>query len=563
MTIKDLFLSLVFLFAYFISGKLGLSLAFLHQSASPVWPPTGLAIAIFLLWGVRYWPCIFVGAFLVNVTTLGTYFTSFSIAVGNTLEAVLVATFLDRYAKGVRVFSHPKDIFKFALIAGFSTTISATFGVTTLVLGSLASWTNYGSIWLTWWLGDFVGAVVVCPVIVLLSSKRQTELSDRQIIEGIGFLGTLVVVSMVVFNGLTFLGRGNYPIAFLCMPPLLWGAFRFGTRATAIGMFVLSALAIWGTINGFGPFARESPNESLLIVQGFVGITGIVMMAVAAVVQERRSTEQGLHDLTSQLNERIKLGADVLLQKEKELVRTTAEREQLDLFASLASHDLQEPLRKITVFADLLKAECSQEISGAGKNYIERLQNAVKRMSDLIRDLHHFSKVGAEFELPGHVDLNKTLKELIFDLELPIKEANAEITVDKLPTISAGPVQLRELFHNLIMNSLKFRKKGQPVHIQISAETMEQDIVKIIVKDDGIGFENEYAKRIFKPFERLHGQAEYPGTGVGLAICQRIVERLGGKISAESSVGEGATFVIVLPNKSLLYGEGSLANLNQ
>src|SRR5881409_3329933 len=159
---------------YFVAGKLGLMLASLHASASPVWPPAGIALAALLLLGYRAWPAIFVGAFLVNVTTVGNVATSLAVASGNTLEAVCGAWLVNRFAGGTTVFDRPQGVFKFALTAAVSTIIGPAFGVTSLALAGFADWANYGAIWLTWWLGDATGDLVIAPLILLwsIASKR-------------------------------------------------------------------------------------------------------------------------------------------------------------------------------------------------------------------------------------------------------------------------------------------------------------------------------------------------------------------------------------------------------
>src|SRR6266481_8867756 len=160
---------------YFTAGKLSLKLAFLYASASPVWPPAGIALAAMLLFGYRVWPAIFIGAFLVNVTTAGNVATSFAIAIGNTLEALAAAWLVNRFAGGRNVFERPQGVFKFALAAAISTVISPAFGVTSLALTGFADWANYGAIWLTWWLGDATGDLVFTPLVLLWSvaSKRR------------------------------------------------------------------------------------------------------------------------------------------------------------------------------------------------------------------------------------------------------------------------------------------------------------------------------------------------------------------------------------------------------
>jgi PAS domain S-box-containing protein len=278
--------------AYFVAGKLGLILAFLHVSASPVWPPTGMALAALLLFGIRFWPAIFVGAFLVNLTTAGSVGTSLGIAMGNTLESVLGAMLVTRFANGRHAFDSARDTFKFFLLAGLlSPTVSATLGVGSLALGGYVPRESVGAIWLTWWLGDLAGAVVVAPVLILWATRPQPWIARGRANEAVLLLASIVIVGAVVFNG-PF--PALYELAFLCGPLLVWTAFRFGPRESATAIALLSGMAIWGTLRGLGPFVRESPNESLLLLQAYMVTMSTMAVPLAAVVAERHRAEAAL-----------------------------------------------------------------------------------------------------------------------------------------------------------------------------------------------------------------------------------------------------------------------------
>src|SRR5260370_10285579 len=204
--------------AYFISGKLGLMLASLHASASPVWPPAGIALAALILFGYGAWPAIFVGAFLVNVTTAGNVAKSFAIATGNRLEALVGAWLVNRFAGGRNVFDRPQDVFKFALAAAISTIISPAFGVTSLTLAGFANWANYGAIWLTWWLGDVTGNLVFTPLVLLWSVASKRRWNKKEAAEVGALLLLLVLLSGVVFGGWPGVSARNYPIVLICGP---------------------------------------------------------------------------------------------------------------------------------------------------------------------------------------------------------------------------------------------------------------------------------------------------------------------------------------------------------
>lgn len=283
---------------YFVAAKLGLRLAFVNPSATAVWPPTGIALAAFLIFGARVWPAIFVGAFLANLTTAGSIGTSIGIAAGNTLEGWLGAFLVQRFAAGRQAFSRPRNAFRFALLAaGISTTVSATLGVASLLLGGFARWADLGHIWVTWWLGDAAGSIVVTPVVLLWAENPRVQWKRRQVAEAAALLTCLVGVALLVFGGQLPTEAKNYPLEFLVIPILLWAAFRFGGRETATLILLVAVIAVRGTLRGFGPFARDSQNESLLLVQAFIGVIAVTKLIVAAIVAERRRMEGHLRDL--------------------------------------------------------------------------------------------------------------------------------------------------------------------------------------------------------------------------------------------------------------------------
>ena len=280
---------LLILLIYFFLGKASLRFAFVHPSATAVWLPTGASLAAFLLWGYRIWPGILVGAFLVNLTTAGSVTTSIGIALGNTLEGLVGAYFVNRFARGCKAFDRTQDVFKFAFFAGMiSTVVSATFGVTSLCLGGFASWQRYAPIWLTWWLGDGVSDVVVTPLLVLWSKRTRVGWTRVHIVEALVLLPLLFVVGRVVFGGLLPFRGSNYPLEFLCIPLLVWAAFRFGGREAASATFILSGIALWGTLHGFGPFAMGTQNDSLPLLDLFLAVLALMGLVLAAATTERR-----------------------------------------------------------------------------------------------------------------------------------------------------------------------------------------------------------------------------------------------------------------------------------
>jgi diguanylate cyclase (GGDEF)-like protein len=278
---------------YVLAAKLSLRLATVHPSATPFWPPTGIAMVTLLLLGQRYWPAIFAGAFLVNLTTAGSVLTSFGIAAGNSLEAVTATYLVSRFAHGKDVFDRTRDILRFALYGGIlSTAVAATFGVTSLALGGFASWHQYGIIWRTWWLGDAAGALVFTPFLLLWCANPSWRSSKPQFVEGAALLVSTLLISGIVFGPVLHSEIRNDPWTFLCTPFLIWAAFRFGPREASAIICVVCAIAVVGTTHGYGPFARQSPNDSLLLLQSFLSIQALMTLVFAAEVSERRRQEE-------------------------------------------------------------------------------------------------------------------------------------------------------------------------------------------------------------------------------------------------------------------------------
>ena len=279
--------------AYVLAAKLSLRLASVHPSATPVWPPTGIAIATLVALGLRFWPAIFMGAFLVNITTAGSVLTTFGIATGNTLEALLASLLVIRFANGRHAFERTWDILRFALYGGvLSTAVAATFGVTSLTLGGFAPWNQYGLIWRTWWLGDAAGALIFTPFFLLWGANQSVKWTKSQFVEGGVALALLVITAGTLF-GIFFHARmSGDPWTFLCTPFLVWIAFRFGQRESSAALCVLSAFAVVGTVYGRGPFVRETPNDSLLLLQSFLGVMALMTLMFGAEVSERRRQEE-------------------------------------------------------------------------------------------------------------------------------------------------------------------------------------------------------------------------------------------------------------------------------
>src|SRR5262245_34581733 len=293
--------------AYFLLAKLGLQLASIHPSASPIWAPTGLAFATVILGGIRFFPAILIGAFAANAVTAGTLETSAAIAVGNTLEGVVGGYLITRWCGGAQAFVTPGRVARFAIVCvSLPTMISATIGVATLYVAGFAAEPNLAPIWITWWLGDTAGALVVTPVIVLWAVTEWRAIDRRELRDMAAVFGCTILVGLVTFSPLLPRSQYTSPLGFLVILPLVWAALRRGPRDTATVAVILTSFAIWATIAQAGPFAQMGLNESFLLLITFMLSVSVPSLALSADVEMRRRSEDDLRRIQSELDQRVK-----------------------------------------------------------------------------------------------------------------------------------------------------------------------------------------------------------------------------------------------------------------
>ena len=280
---------------YTAAGKIGLHWGIVNPSASPIWAPTGIALAAFILGGGQVWPAIFLGAFLYNYTTAGSLVTSLGIALGNTLEGAIGAALVRRWANGAHAFDKGRDVVRFVVLAGIlATAASPTVGVTTLALGGYVRWGEYGRVWVTWWLGDTAGALLVAPPLILWGLRARVRWASVRVVEIVALFTSIVLLAALAFGPL-----GGPSLGFLCVPVLIWSAMRFGPRlaSTAVALVaVIGLVQTTPTINALAPAQR---NDQLLLLQVFMAVTAITILVLAGVVNERRRSEEQLRELAT------------------------------------------------------------------------------------------------------------------------------------------------------------------------------------------------------------------------------------------------------------------------
>ena len=514
---------------YYGAGKMGLSLAFLHQSASPVWPPAGIALAALLVLGYRAWPAIFLGAFLVNLTTAGNVATSISIATGNTLEALCTAWLVNRFAGGTNVFDRVTDVFKFAGAVLLSTIISPTFGVTSLALGGFANWQSYAAIWTTWWLGDVTGDLVVAPLLILWTTRPRWRLNAVHDVEVGVLLVLLVILGEVVFGGWFPISANNYPISFICGPIVIWTAFRFSQRETATGIFILSAIAIWGTLRGFGPFVMETENHSLLILQTSTAVMTVTALALAAGMAERRR-------------------AEAAIEQQKSVVE--AANRTKDNFLAMLSHELRTPLTPVLAALDVI--ESVPMPSSDAKASLAMIRRNVELESQLIDDLLDLTRIAKDklqlkfAEIDAHHAISNVAE--ICRMEADARKLRVHLNLRAgAHHVSADPAKFQQIIWNLLKNAIKFTAENGEITVTSSNPTPQ--VLLVGVRDTGIGIEPDLMKRIFDPFEQgdRSFQHRFGGLGLGLAISKSLAKAHGGTLSAKSEGRDrGSTFTLTI-----------------
>jgi len=515
---------------YFAAGRLGLSLAQVHSSASAVWPPTGLSIAALLLLGRGAWPGVFLGALAVNWTNSGNPWSSLGIALGNTLEGALGAVLVARFAGGRGFYRRAWDVFRFALVAGaVSPLVSATVGLASLQLLGGESTRLFGPVWATWYLGDAMGALTVAPFLLVWGDGWAGEgalrpsWSGRRVLEAAFLALSVLAVGWFVFGASVEPGGRGRPLTFLCMPSLVWAAFRFDARVVTTAALGFSSLAIAGTMHGLGAFTGASVNDSLLTLQAFLGVVSITALAVSAVVSEYRRTQAELRQLSIELRR---------------------SNEDLEQFAAIASHDLQEPLRMVTSYLQLLQKRAGR-LAPDAEECIGFAVDGARRMRQLLDGLLSYARLESTPQF-APVDSGSALARALRNLAVALEETGATVSHGLLPRVQGDEPQLVQLFQNLVGNALKFTRRDAPARVHVEAREEGEEWC-FSVRDNGIGIETQFRERIFVMFSRIHPPDEYTGTGVGLAICKKIVERHHGRIWVESLNDGGSAFLFTLP----------------
>jgi signal transduction histidine kinase len=541
---------------YFAGGKLGLLLAFPHPSATAVWPPTAIALAATLAFGYRVWPWIFLGAFLTNIATEGSAVTASGIAIGNTSEAVVGTYLVNRFGRGLPAFDQPATTLAFVLLAGiFSTTISATVGVVSLAATGYADWAGLAPIWLTWWLGDASSDLIFAPALICWWRDPGIAWRPAQAAEAAILCLLLLGAAAIVFAGVATPAMDPTPLSFLCLPFIFWAAFRFTPRETATATLMLSAFAIWGTLQGHGPFVRAIPADSLLLLQTFMATTAVTAMLLASGVVAKRLAEatvrQSRDDLEAEVSERtVELrGAVEALSKETAGHRRTEEerRRSAERLQSLSRRllQIQESERRhiarelhdeigqcLTALKIGLRSLSASFPSSDAQRQIEENLGLVDLMLDTVRDL----SLGLRPSLLDDLGLVAALGWLV---DRHAKRQDVTVTFDAGSLDGRWPAEIENACFRIAQEALTNAMRHSRAKRVDLALRDHGGTLGLQVRDDGVGFDTEAAMN-----------AAVRGESFGLLGMRERAELAGGTLEIVSSREEGTRIAARFPLSS-------------
>lgn len=469
---------------YYVSARIGLLLNLSGTNVSPVWPPTGAAFAILLVAGVHAWPGILIGAFAANFLTGLSLAVSTGISAGNTIEAVSAFLLVRRLASHRNPVNEIKDFSAFLLVAITCTMISATIGTSCILLGGFGHGASFLYLWWTWWLGDTVGALVVTPLVLAWSERTDSQWTSRKTLEAAALVIALIGLGLWVFSGWYSTGQTEL---YITVPLIVLASFRFQQRGAATGILVLSIISIWGTLNGHGPFQRESLNESLLLLQVFIGVVSITSLSLAAVIRE---------------NERL------YLESRKRLV-------EKEVLIGEIHHRVKNNLQ---VICSLLNLQ-THNVDSSTRAILTENMNRIQTMALIHKKLYQ-TENSAEVDLGLYI---KELGEMLLDCypSETIREFNADCESFSLHLDKAIPCGL--ILNEIMTNALKHAFSVTPTGEIKTVCRLKENRVYIDVTDNGSGLPSDFDLKKQQSF--------------GFHLMQLLVRQLGGELHVASDNG--------------------------
>jgi signal transduction histidine kinase len=513
-----------------VAGRLGLKLDAVSGFATLVWAPTGISLAALTRFGMRLWPGVALGAFVVNLWAGAPILAVAGITVGNTLEAVSAAYILQRFAGFQPSFRRLRDVLGLIVIgAGISPLVSATIGTTSLLAVSVVTTERYAVTWSAWWIGDAVGALVVTPLLLSWLSNETSQPDRGRFLEAFALASCIVVTSVLVFATAAPTTPFTPLRPYFLSPLLIWAALRFRVRGAATAIFLVSAIAVWGTVIGHGPFIGDALYYRLSALQAYMAILTLTFLVLGAVSEERVVVNQELQTAT---------------------VKAEAASQAKTRFLAVVSHELRTPLSGIIGYSNLLLDNIGGELSNMHRTYVSRIHTVSQHLASVIEEILTFSRgeIARNSLQLETVDAVTLLTETAAFLapQAEVKQLEIRVTATPMsPALFTDPGKVRQILVNLVGNAIKFTDSGV---IDIELQTAA-DHVRFLVSDSGPGIPRADFDRIFEPFTQLSSsKTRLPeGTGLGLAISRMLADALGGTVEVTSKEGVGSTFTLRLP----------------
>ena len=519
-----------------------------------IWPSAGLFLAAFLLLGWRILPVLFISDFVIKLIVFfpQDLVTSSLTAFGNIVDLLVTSYLINRFVKYRHLLDRSQDVLRFFILSIPSPIIGTTLATTLLCVRGITPWTTYPEVWRSWFTSIIAGTMIVTPAILAWVQKpKQSDKLQRPRIAEFG----LLLLLLVAIAKIAFWQR--YPIEYMMIPLLIWSAFRFGSRQSTLLVAIVSAIAIFGTSRGLGSFVRPSLNESLFLLQSFIGVVAVTTFVLSAVINENKQSAAKLKKLNNELEQRVEERTSQL-QEAKQLA-DNANQSKSDFLANM-SHELRTPLNGILGYAQIMNR--SQSWGEKERNGLSIIHQCGSHLLTLINDILDLSKIEA-----GKLDLH--LKAFHFPSFLQsiveivrIRTEQKQIDLIYLPDgelpegIEADEKRLRQVLINLLGNAVKFTDKGSVTFkVEVingesspdSQSAIQNRLIRFQIEDTGVGMSPDSLSKIFVPFEQVGDtNRQTEGTGLGLAISTKIVNLMSSKIEVTSHLGAGSTFAFTV-----------------
>ena len=598
---------------YYSTGELGKFLASTPNNVTPVWPPDGFALAALLILGYRVWPGVFIGSFLVDILSIWDRTNTDSVAIliitasmisaGNSLCAIISNFLLRKFVGRHHLFDRPQNVFRFILIGGtVGPILSAIMGITALYFRGAIPLETLGTNWFIWWISTVSGVLIFTPLVLIwfqpclkvirnlfklsIADIRENKLNFKYL-KSLSFEAkqaefALLIILVLVVGNIAF--GGGYPIEYMLIPFLVWAVFRFGIEGATLLIFIVSVIAVLGTIKGSGPFARPNLNESLILLQSFIGVIVMTTLILYSAIAQRQQVENQLRIKTQQVEQTL-----WDLQQAQALLIHSEKMSGLGQLVAGVAHEINNPVNFISGnlsyaneytesllsliqmyqdFYSISVPEIQDKIDEIDLDFLmedlPKLLSSMKigtdRIQTIVLSLRNFSRT--EGSTPKVADIHEGLDNTLLILQHCLKPNAENVSIEvikkysKLPKIECYASELNQVFMNILANAIdalsekRFQKNLNQSEtlprIEISTKIVDENCVAVSISDNGSGMPEEIINRIFDLFYTTKPVGK--GTGLGLYISHKIIsERHRGKLKCVSLCDRGTEFIIELP----------------